>query len=724
MKKFFIVLVFLFFNSFHIIKANHIAGGNITVQYNGTPGSYLVRFSMYIDCSGPPIPNSYWITATSGTLTQGVEVFLTSNQPMARGNCVMPSTCNSFSLFNELKYEGIINLLVPRSDWVFKFNMCCKGTYGLNINSTTSSLSFQVEATLDNLNFPTNSLPDITAPSISTFCVGVPSTYVFTATDIDADSISYTLIPPKNPTGNVQYNPGFSPYNLFAANVPVTFDSLNGSISFTPIAMGATIFAVEITDYKNGIPAGTIMREIGLYVTNGTYSPNQLQGTVYFDANSNNTKDPGEKGIQGTVIKSPTSNTITITDTSGYYYLLVQTGSQTIAVQNIPNYMSSVPSQYNYFFPGAFQIMNNQDFAIQPFPGGSDLSLTLQGNSQIRPLGVSKYQLSIKNLGTDTVTSIAKLVLDSGIVFDASVPSPSLINGDTLYWNIDSLRPFGNKNVSVHFLANGLPLGTLITTTAELISSGIDQHLQNNYDTLQQAISNSFDPNSKYATPEKGIYFSQLGEEYIDYCINFQNTGTATAINIIITDTLSTSLNLSTIEFAGESHPYRLEITGTNVLKFSFDSIYLPDSSSNQEASKGFVFFRIKPNSAGVTTTSILNRANIYFDNNTPVITEAAITPILNPLGMNENQTVQVSELTVSPNPSKNIISISCPVNKTISDARLSMFDVQGKVVLVTQISFTNKSTASIDISGVVKGYYFIKVQSARENLIGKFIKE
>ncbi|MDV7396849.1 hypothetical protein RZS08_35955, partial [Arthrospira platensis SPKY1] len=104
----------------------------------------------------------------------------------------------------------------------------------------------------------------------------------------------------------------------------------------------------------------------------------------------------------------------------------------------------------------------------------------------------------------------------------------------------------------------------------------------------------SFDPNDKQGAP-LGFGSEHLigrGVE-IEYLIRFQNTGTAPAKDVVILDTLSQSLDPGSIRIGPASHPFRWDLSGNGLLEFRFEEINLPDSSSNEPASHGFVSFRI-----------------------------------------------------------------------------------------------------------------------------------
>lgn len=132
----------------------------------------------------------------------------------------------------------------------------------------------------------------------------------------------------------------------------------------------------------------------------------------------------------------------------------------------------------------------------------------------------------------------------------------------------------------------------------------------------------SYDPNDKQGFPVGygPEHFIEPNTD-IEYLIRFQNTGTDTAITVVIRDTLSPFLDPTSIEVGGGSHSFRYELYGTGILKFTFDEIMLPDSNINEPASHGFVKFRIKQRENVPLGTTIYNSAAIYFDFNEPIIT-------------------------------------------------------------------------------------------------------
>lgn len=141
-------------------------------------------------------------------------------------------------------------------------------------------------------------------------------------------------------------------------------------------------------------------------------------------------------------------------------------------------------------------------------------------------------------------------------------------------------------------------------------------------------IRDSYDPNLKHVSPEGiGNYHIVSPGTLLDYQINFQNTGNDTAYKVVVTDSLASYFDISTLELGASSYPYVLSVGGTGgapILKFTFDGINLTDSTSDELHSHGFVNFKIAPKSLVPIGTKIENFADIFFDFNPSVKTNTA----------------------------------------------------------------------------------------------------
>ncbi|WP_367392737.1 T9SS type A sorting domain-containing protein [Lewinella sp. LCG006] len=144
---------------------------------------------------------------------------------------------------------------------------------------------------------------------------------------------------------------------------------------------------------------------------------------------------------------------------------------------------------------------------------------------------------------------------------------------------------------------------------------------------------NSYDPNIKTALPA-GVGPEHLIDKdwTLNYMIQFQNTGNDVAYEVVIADTLSEALDLSTLDVKGASHPFTWALTPERALTFTFANILLPDSTSNEPGSHGFVAFSIAPKTSILPGAIIENTAHIYFDFNEAIVTNTVDHTIRKPV--------------------------------------------------------------------------------------------
>lgn len=201
----------------------------------------------------------------------------------------------------------------------------------------------------------------------------------------------------------------------------------------------------------------------------------------------------------------------------------------------------------------------------------------------------------------------------------------------------------------------------------------------------------AFDPNDKNAFPNgyQDQHYLEPNTE-ISYHIRFQNTGTDTAFNIVVLDTLSELLDVATFVPLVSSHPYELEVVDSNILKYSFNNIMLPDSNINEAGSHGFFKFKIQQQPDVALGSVIENSAAIYFDFNEPIITNTYFHTIgidfLEFRLISPTNNYSPINLSVSPNPmgASAIIKVD---NKDNSVGVFQLFDLQGKQVATYQFS-------------------------------------
>ncbi len=205
--------------------------------------------------------------------------------------------------------------------------------------------------------------------------------------------------------------------------------------------------------------------------------------------------------------------------------------------------------------------------------------------------------------------------LDAGQQITLAFPA----NGSTWYVAVDQV-PFYPGNSQPSLAVEGCTPNTSFSTGFFAMFPVNDADPWVDIDCTANI--GSYDPNDKQGFPlgYGASHYIRPGTP-IEYMIRFQNTGTDTAFNVRVVDTLSTWLDPATIQPGPSSHPYQFNLSGHGIASFLFDNILLPDSNVNQVASNGFVKFSILPRADAPLETVIENNAAIYFDFNDPVIT-------------------------------------------------------------------------------------------------------
>ena len=96
----------------------------------------------------------------------------------------------------------------------------------------------------------------------------------------------------------------------------------------------------------------------------------------------------------------------------------------------------------------------------------------------------------------------------------------------------------------------------------------------------------------------------------LEYHIRFENNLMDTAHRVVIRDTLSSFLDVTTVRPGASSHPYEFELYDHGIVKFTFSGIDLPPGSE----AAGFVKFRVSQLADNPPGTVIRNTSAIYLD--------------------------------------------------------------------------------------------------------------
>ncbi|MFM2387395.1 MAG: hypothetical protein RL660_2152 [Bacteroidota bacterium] len=423
--------------------------------------------------------------------------------------------------------------------------------------------------------------------------------------NLNDGNISVTVAPPNN---TLQYSWSHAP-NLNQAS--------SGNV-------GVGQYSVTISDTSGNC--------LTFYdtVTN-TSTCGEICGYVVADINNNCAQDVGDGFVANQIVQLSPGGLTALTNSTGYYsFVGVPLGSY--VVEAIPNLPLATPI-CNTIVTAAVSIANPIDsvYFYDSLAGTHDFYVTSHSTClQFADTTVDRLYLTVGDLQTSSSAPMLVYVkLFDSTLFHHSNPAPTLISGDTLFY---SVIPFFATQIHIFFdIDSGTAVGSKLPYMCGIYGySGTDISLANN--SLQDSLTvcYPFDPNDKVVYPKGQLTpgYIQSTDSVLTYTVRFQNVGNANATNVIIHDTLDANLEINSIVVLARSHSCELNLNSSNLAKFEFLNINLPDSATNLEASKGFITYRIKQKPGNVAGDVITNTAHIYFDYNPAIVTNTVVNTL------------------------------------------------------------------------------------------------
>lgn len=448
------------------------------------------------------------------------------------------------------------------------------------------------------------------------------------------------------------------------------------------------------------------------FTPGGNY--NTITGVARFDGNSNgcDAVDLAPNNIRFNISDGPNTGA-SFSNNAGNYTFYTQTGNFTVtpSVEH-PTFFNFSPASATIPFVNNNNNIATQNFCITANGVHSDVEMTISPVTPARPGFDAVYQLSYKNNGNKTETVFLNFGYDeSRMDFVSATATPTGSGPGALGFTIFNLRPFENGSVLVTLNVNAptdtpaVNVGDVLSFTS-FIDVSVDENWADNSFPYNQTVVGSFDPNDITCLEGNVAPVSSIGN-YLHYAINFENTGTDFAENIVVKMIVDPAqFNLASLQLINASHAADVKISG-NVVEFVFKQIYL------NIGGHGHILLKLKTN-AGLTVGSVVSRrADIYFDYNLPVDTGLANTTFQL---LSKDQFAIDPSVTVSPNPTNGVFNVKA--GSMIES--VALYDLQGRIVATHLLGET---AAAIDISAYANGIYFAKVKTANGSQIQKLVK-
>lgn len=475
---------------------------------------------------------------------------------------------------------------------------------------------------------------------------------------------------------------------------------------------GALSIAGRTSKIENNAPGCNSVGELDC-------SPYYLSGYVFYDFNQNKQFDPMEVGLGNMLVNFSSIDNQVLTGENGNFYQFCDSGTvYKINWVQDPDWTLTTDSS-SYFVQFEPDLLGNSKFTFGVYPNFSSGTGAISFSSnQTRCNTIVDFYLRYMLLGTSIESGHVVIYYDPTCRLVSTTPTSDVVIdtiGHTITYSFDSIFPFLSQDKLIRFempdeTSTNLPLHFLVEEYKD--SLGIPVFLEEY--RYEPVVKCSFDPNDKQVMPfgAQSQHYT-LHDHKLTYTIRFQNTGNAEAIDIRISDKIDSNLDIKTLKVINSSFPVQTYLNGHDV-EFFFRNIWLPDSTSNEPASHGFVTFEILPIAGLNDYSEIENTASIVFDQNPAVITNTTLNTMITiiPDGLEE---VSVVQIYIQPNPANDVIWVMAENQEIVDD--IQIYNQLGQVMLV-------QKNSNVDISRFPNGVYFVKARVGKRVVIEKLVVE
>lgn len=408
------------------------------------------------------------------------------------------------------------------------------------------------------------------------------------------------------------------------------------------------------------------------------------------------------------------TNAIVYSNASGIYNAYAgQAGTYTLLpnLEN-PSYFNVSPPTADILFPVIDNSIATQDFCSEANGVHPDLEVVIATVVHARPGFEATYWLVYKNKGNQTLSGNVQFNYpEDRMDFVSSSSTPDIQGAGTMTFNFTDLQPYQTETVEIVFDVNGptdtppVNIGDILELNAVINPVAGDEMPNDNVFILNQTVIGSFDPNNIVCLQGEEVTTNYIGD-FLHYVINFENTGTAPAENVVVTMEIDPDdFDPTSLQILNISHQVQIRVYN-NLAEFHFQNINL-DTGGH-----GNILLKMKTNSELTLIDNVEAKANIYFDYNFPVATNEAITSF-RVLGVDEYNSLKI---VIFPNPANDLINIqAASVIKNIG-----IYDLQGRLI---DTRSANNQLTELNISALKCGVYFLSIETEMGAGFKKIVK-
>ena len=291
-------LLFFLFGLQSQLSATHITGAELTYQcINPNSWTYQVTVTVYRDCLNGQanFDNNVRIFIFRGSNNS---LYTTRNIPLNSNEIeIIPvywDACTGVPYNLCVEYVTYVtNIVLPpiTGGYNIGWARCCRNNVVTNIFNQ-QGITVTAKVPEPQIGGGCNSMPLFNAVPPTFLCNGQQFSFDHSATDANGDSLVYSISNPYasinnagqgatafnpvvnnfNPMGpppyqNINYLAGFSHLDPFGSG-NFNMDPQSGLLTLTPTQTGLSVFAVSVTEYRNGVFVSENKRDFQINVIN------------------------------------------------------------------------------------------------------------------------------------------------------------------------------------------------------------------------------------------------------------------------------------------------------------------------------------------------------------------------------------------------------------------------------------------------------------------------
>ena len=434
-----------------------------------------------------------------------------------------------------------------------------------------------------------------------------------------------------------------------------------------------------------------------------------VSGRVIADYDGDCELDAEDIGLRQRIVKITPGPYYIATDAEGAYEITLPVGKYTAHVNERPLWNQVCPTG-----PADIDIENKGDeilanFSLQPKDLTEAVSVHLM-SSLARPGFEMTYTIRVQNVGTLPYTGDIEFTHDALLTDFASDPAADSYSPTTAVWNLTNFPVDGVLiiRVTLNVPADEELLGTRICASAgsELEDDkGHNDLLRESNDEVCQDIRGAYDPNDMqvFAGTRNANGEILPDDNVLRYLVRFQNEGNEDAITVRVVDALSNFHNIDKIRLGACSHDFVFNFTAEGELEWTFNDINLPAKDVDENGSMGYVSFDVYLNDGLAVGTEIPNSAEIFFDFNSPIVTNTVVSRIVSST-TSVNYDQEDTSILVYPNPSTDKVTVRFD---NARPAVLSLRNTLGETLISQSV---NAVSAVLDVQHLAAGNYFLTI--------------